>query len=656
MSNIPFEDMDQIRPCHYLRPNKRCTVPRQMVFVDTESTPIPNPNDPKRTVLQFRLGVACFAVLRGRHLTRVDWLEFAEREKFWGWLIDRMRPKQATYLIAHNVGHDLTQLGFWDLLDANTFRLADDEWQNPILATASGQKKRGWHGLLCANDPPTIIQVRHGNCTLTCLDTMNYCPAPLWQLGESIGLPKMAMPDYAASDEDWTRYCRRDVEVIKEWFRRLLVWWKESDLGDFRFTTAGLAWSAYRHRFMDGETLSDRHDTPEGPMDTGRKAHGRILIHGHRAATKLERAAYYGGEVRCWRHGGVQGPVYVYDVCSLYPYVMSTYHLPCRLTDYFSGGTPGGDVLPHDDRIGIAHVLIESDTLAYPRNDKGHTHYCIGKYWTCLAGEELRLAVARGHVIAWGESAWYEGADLFSGYVDYFFGRKSAAEQKGDEAERLFSKLLSNSLAGKFGQHQSRWVDAPENEAYKRWGEWYKDASPTGVPQLWRAVAHHTQRYTKGEEPMDSFPAISACINAAGREVMRGLREMAGSANVYYQDTDCIHISDAGHDALLPLLTVHTPHLGQLALKGVYSWARYYGLKHYELDGKLTAGGIKSRAKEIGRMVYEQEEWPRLPSVLMSRPRDQIEIVKRTITLSDCHPGGTALPDGAVKPLEVYEV
>lgn len=653
---IPYEEISEVRQPHFLESNKRCSIPHHLVFVDTESNKVVNPTDPTKYALRFRLGCAAYCRLESGRVTRPAEYTFHESRLFWEWIKDYLHPKQSTWLVAHNLGFDLTQLGFWSRLESGEYRLADSEWQNPLLARAHGKKGRGWHGLLCVSDPPTIIQARAGNCTLTCVDSINYCPVALSVLGESVGQPKLAMPGWDAPDADWETYCRQDVAVLRAWFTRLLLWWQREDLGEFRFTASGLAMSAYRHRFMAQPQRTENGIPCEKQAVACPGNTGRIFVHGHRRALELERAAYWGGEVRCFRHGPVEGPIFVYDVNSLYPFIMSIEDMPYRLLVYGVGATDLMDILRRDKEVIIAHVLIASDTLCYPVSSQGRTVYARGRFWTHLAGCELEEAARHGHVQDWQGYTIYDKSNLFAPYVDYFYALKAKAEKDGDLAGRLFAKMLLNNLHGKLGQHQIQWQDASEEIAHRKWGEWYRGHDARGCPQLWRAVAFHTQKFVKGGETNDSCPSISACITAAAREWMRRLRSIAGEKEVYYQDTDCIHVSDAGRKNLVASADCIHDGLGGLRLVGEYESATYYGLKHYLLGDKLTCSALKKSAVPVAAGVYRQEDWQRLPSILATRPRDQVNVSERIIVLKESHVDGTARPDGSVEPITIYEV
>ncbi|GAH94157.1 unnamed protein product, partial [marine sediment metagenome] len=81
----------------------------------------------------------------------------------------------------------------------------------------------------------------------------------------------------------------------------------------FSITKASQAFCAYRFRFMDH----------------------KIYIHNDVTVQNLERSAYIGGRVECFRLGKIPGKQFVsMDINSMYPFVMKAEKYPYELVSY----------------------------------------------------------------------------------------------------------------------------------------------------------------------------------------------------------------------------------------------------------------------------------------------------------------------------------
>src|SRR5574341_2291220 len=110
-----------------LPPNNGSSMPRQLIFLDCETTPTLDPEDSKREVHTFRLACAsCVRYELGRFTRRheIDALSSAE---VWNWVASQLKPNVVTWLFAHNVGYDLTVSEWWErvITGEYTFRGSD---------------------------------------------------------------------------------------------------------------------------------------------------------------------------------------------------------------------------------------------------------------------------------------------------------------------------------------------------------------------------------------------------------------------------------------------------------------------------------------------------------------------------------------------------
>lgn len=641
---------EQFRQPHILSSNPHQNAPSYVCCVDTEACERPHPEMADVREQRFRLGTATRARIVQGEPVKVEHFRFNDPNAFWEWLYSWKVGRAVTWLFAHNLGYDLTLLHFWKRCESTEFYFTEDAdfryaWKGKLI-----NPRKRWHGVLVIDDPPTILCWRRDKRTFRAIDTLNYWPMGLHELGGHVGIRKAPFPGFGASAEELSDYCANDTAILFRAVVDLIRWWVRGHYGKFGSTSAALAWSAFRHRF---------YDVP-------------IHIHGSKDAIGLERAAYYGGRVEAYYCGEVfppgyradrqapnvvspkanpvVGPVHVLDVQSAYPAVMEQERFPCRLLDTASPETLW-DFFRRLEHYGcVARVTLKTET-AYPmRQPDERVDYPVGEFETTLAGPELREAVGQGAVVKVHACAWYELADLFSPFVRHFWAQKKAAAEAGDTAQELFIKTVLNSLYGKFAQRRITWEDQPDESHEPPWDVWCRTNLRTGEVSWLRSIAGRVQKKSTGGEWWDSFPAIAAYVTSYLRVRMERLRQIARPRNVYYQDTDSLHVSDEGRALLKHNGWLEPGKLGMLRHVRTARQAHYYGLKHYELDGEVIQSGIPGKAEVTPEGVVKAMVFERTRSIVARSPDGVVRVRQREINRSDCHPRGRVGIDGWVIP------
>lgn len=634
----------------YLQGNESTRFPNSCLVFDTETYPIADPHNSKRNLHRLRLWSAIAWRFEKGNVTRRKVTYGVESATFWQFVLERTNPYKPLYCFAHNVGFDLTTLRFWRELDARRLSVVQPAGWRGNDDSLREQTSR--LGMLCLNDPPTIIEcwVSGTRRRIVFLDSMNYWRCGLEELGQELGLPKHNMPEFTASDAEWMEYCIRDSLILEKAINSLEVFIREHDCGVFKYTIGSQALASFKHAHM-------RH---------------KIVLHREEYPLALEREAYRGGEVRmgyCGRivlAGGMSdlatsddtldnlpersGPVYVLDCQSFYPSVMRTNLFPCELC--------GSVVEPELDSLGslaaryylIAEVGVKTESYTYPVKIDGRSINATGEFRTVLCGIELVNAIVRKHVTWVGRVNYYNQAKLFESFVNYWFVQRQKANLAGKTETEAMIKCLMNSLFGKFGQRAERWPDRRNQPAIRPWGTYWDWDEETGDYQFFRSIAGRVQVNLPGGESAESFPAIAAAVTSYGRERMERMRDVAGQGNWYYQDTDSLHVNQEGYNRLCSCRLIVPGEVGKLKVEGIYQTAEYRGIKDYSLDGTRVIAGIKRSAVEVDRDTFTQLEFQRLSSVLSSVPHDGVFVTEKTVEVSHSLPPGRVLPDGTVLP------
>jgi hypothetical protein len=616
-----------------LRPNEGHAIPRHLVFVDCETRNV-GCADPRKERHELWFGCAASIRLEDRSgalaVTRRDERVFYQSLGFWDWLSERAKIREVTWIVAHNLGFDATILDTWSLIRGGALRIT-----LPGAGRKTSEDAARYQGLLLIEDPPTVICLEDRESRRYVLvDTLNYWRVSLKMLGHELGLEKLEMPSRTEPMEAWITYCHRDVEIIERAMVELLTWWRAGDYGRFRWTAPGLAMSAYRHRFM-------MHP---------------ITFHPHIQLRRFERQAYYGGQLEAYMLGDLPGPIFEYDVNSLYPSVMRGGLYPIKLIDYdldceFSAACP-----VKNPACAIAQVEVRCHGVTLPIHSPDGTMYCTGEGITHLAGPELAWAVERGMVSRWGSWAEYECAEIFTDFVDHFYLLKQDAEQQERWCERMFVKLLLNSLYGKFGQRGGEWRLNPSRVPLLDFGEFWELPPGATNPTKCLCLYDKVFDWSPDQEIQQSAPAISAFVTSAGRQRMRQLKQVAGHGHYYYQSTDSLIVDAYGRYNLEQAGEVDPYQIGKLRLQhsGLIGWIG--GLHWYSIGDRIIEGGKKSGATTISEDDWQELCFEGLESIWSRGGEPVVEITRVNKHRSRIYRKGKIMENCRVAPFRFAEI
>jgi hypothetical protein len=160
------------------------------------------------------------------------------------------------------------------------------------------------------------------------------------------------------------------------------------------------------------------------------------------------KSAYFGGRVEIYKTYGED--LYIYDVNSLYPYVM--------LKDMPVGNIIKSSDTNLDNYFGFCYAAVnvpshvKNPVLSY-RDDLGNVYNPTGNWTGMFSSEILKLArdVDKAEISIKYGYKFDRGKDVFKKYVEKYFNLKKEASIEKNNAKRTLAKLLLNSLYGRFG-------------------------------------------------------------------------------------------------------------------------------------------------------------------------------------------------------------
>jgi len=459
------------RQCHQLKREKTISIPRHVLFFDTETDTTELPNGD--ITHQLKLGWVCY-YRRGDHSRRekFEWLFFTTAAAFWEFVLAHCPSKNKTWVIAHNIGFDFTICQGFKFLTAAKFKV------------------KFFHSKAMT----TIIKVTAKGKSMALVDSCNWFPMSLAALGDLLGIPKLTI-DFDTADFTYTKtYCKRDVEILIAAFKSLAKFLEGNRISRLCYTRASTAMAAYQLRHLDFP----------------------IYIHNNAEAIDLERAAYMGGRTECFFLGELQqGPYYILDVNSLYPFVMQGNEYPTQYVKILHETTLA-DLTEYLKQYAIvARVLIETPEPVYPlRGDR--TLFPVGEFWTALNTPEIIHALQNNRIRAVAELVLYKKAFIFRSFVDRFYQLRRDFADAGVKVYEAYTKFFLNSLYGKFGQKGEVWTLIGPAIGEPDRIEDVIDAV-TGRRSRLRYLLGEVYELTGVEETRHSFPAIAAHVTAYAR-------------------------------------------------------------------------------------------------------------------------------------------
>lgn len=592
---------------HRLRKNESSAVPREIIFYDTEATYTMIDEQTKK--FDFKVGVACYCRRRGKRLDwSEDWFVFHDIDSFWDWCISKVRQRTKIVLIAHNQHFDFTCLnGFVKL------------------------KERNFDNVFHVIDSQIFItKFQNGNKGLLALDLFNWFKLSVEAMGEYLGLPKLEVDFNTVNERELIKYCKRDVEIIKTMYLNWLRFIKSQNLGMFRYSTAGQAFGAFRHRFLQHQ----------------------IFIHGNDEISKLERESYMGGRTETFRLGTIEEPIFALDFNSLYPSVMVNNEYPVKFIKKVKGASIDWLKMVIDQYALVARVYVNVNEPSTPKKEK-RLIFPIGRFWTTLCTPEIKYLLERDAIIAYKDICLYEKAPVFTKYVTTLYDLRSQFKQENNLVYDLLTKLLMNSLYGKFGQLQRETTKIGDCDPSQIW---VRDIVVHGTGERLKEYAFGgniwIQRSTN-KEWKHAFPAICAHVTSFGRVRLLEAIRKANWENVIYCDTDSVFVNSQGFSNLKSI--INETELGALKLEKETNKVTIHGLKDYEFGDKIKRKGITKKAIQLEENKFEQEQWLKIKSLLRAGNLNSpiIKIIEKTLKRE--YKKGEVLENGYVIPFEYSE-
>jgi hypothetical protein len=431
------------------------------------------------------------------------------------------------------------------------------------------------------------------------------------------------------------KYCYQDTKILYEIlmkFNTYIFTKYNLHLNNYP-TLPSLAFAIYRSKYLKSAPL--------------KQIVGRI-----RDDIKL---SYTGGATDMYIPTG-GGPIYAYDVNSLYPYVMSNFKMPVGNPIYFEG-----DILRHNPHA-FGFFYCKVTTPEFLNHPIIQTHYKtsegirtvapLGTWEDMVFSEEIKNAMKLGYKfdIKWGYT--FKADFTFKAFVEDLY--KIRLSYPKSDPMNFIAKIILNSLYGRFGMDDNfiynyivSKADYPKFIKQNGTEDSILDIIELGdnyLIQLRNPQVELNTRLDNSSETHNVNIAIASAITAYARIHMSQFKNNPNLPNLYYTDTDSVYF-----DGPLPDTYIDPKRLGALKLEGIWNKAvflapKVYGLANNQEEIVKIKGLSKQSIKEANINVdllsslldkdkvleFKQSKWFKDLSTANIKIKEQIYSLKVT--------------------------
>lgn len=367
------------------------------------------------------------------------------------------------------------------------------------------------------------------------LDSLNIFNSSLAKIGQALGKEKGITPQKFISgiEEELTEediyYCKLDVDILLTALIKFNDWLFNTYGVNLALTIASTAQKVFLTEYLKEDLFVSGYD-------------------------KFFRESYYGGrtEVLSGRNRYVY-PVYYYDFNSLYPSVMVDIQYP-NPSDLHYLNEKRTDIKYIEKYEGVSKVTVHvPKTMWYPPlpvKYKGKLIFPVGEFTGSYNHNELRIALKYGVKIEKIHNTIYSKSTVnyFKDYITDMYNLRLEFKKDKNDMGNTYTKLLMNSLYGKFAQriqkseqgfifNQPKKPKKYNSDRYEWIFESYKDVE-SGIWKLYDKKINQVV-FEEGTNNVISFASYTT--SGARIKLFEAVQSvLKRGGKVYYTDTDSL--------------------------------------------------------------------------------------------------------------------
>jgi len=247
-----------------------------------------------------------------------------------------------------------------------------------------------------------------------------------------------------------------------------------------------------------------------------------------KASDKFHRNYYFGGRCQCFQTGIINMPIKVFDVNSMYPYVMASMRHPIGAQSEIRKKIT-------DKTFFVCWEGLNNNAVPFRIIKTGGLDFTLksGIFWSTI--HEFNTALEFGliaprriiHTVNFDKSMTFES------FVDHFYTSRKIAQANSNYFLELFYKLILNSAYGKFAQNPEHYADS----IILPWGD---------IPPEEYILEYRHDEYAIWSKPALKHSyynvATAASITGGSRSIL--LQGISHSDTPLYCDTDAVFCRD----------------------------------------------------------------------------------------------------------------
>jgi hypothetical protein len=252
---------------------------------------------------------------------------------------------------------------------------------------------------------------------------------------------------------------------------------------------------------------------------------------------------YYGGRTECFKRGIFSDrQINVYDVNSLYPYVMQKYRYPNVNESYFKE-KPSLEAIYHNEGVGEFELRTPQDYIPYLPYRSDKLLFPVGHIKGVYDFFSIRMALKQGYELVSIKKCliYPKTFTPFKEYVTDLYAKRKGYQENGDTRE-IVIKYLLNSLYGKFGYNfKEKEIITNFNDMVKFTNTDKYSIFPIGSSNKNQTKQFYRIATTENADiPKYVFPILPLYVTSFARyELFRHFKK-CGDKYLYYGDTDSI--------------------------------------------------------------------------------------------------------------------
>jgi hypothetical protein len=507
-------------------------------------------------------------------------MRWTDPTQLWSYVSEIAQPRSRLVVVAHNLGFDL--------------RISRALY---ILPTT------GWH-LKQFNLAARNVMVTWGRddgARLVMIDSYTYLPMALAKVAKLVGRHKVDLPE-AGDAEQWWERCETDVQILRDACRELWSMIENDNLGNWQRTGASMAWANWRHR----------HYTH------------KVLVHQDEGAKNAETQATATARCEAWRWGSFRAERYTeWDFPLSYPRVALDTSLPVALVGHL-------DKVPREclsrATNGFRYLIrasVRTVSPVLPFHDPAGYAWPVGNFSGWYWDHELGAALEHGTDVTAHEAYMYRGKPALADWAQWVIGVAEGGGSDFTAVQQAAVKHWGRALIGRFAVRYSSWELFGQglDGAVSAMTMHDHDTGTESTILLLGDEAYEAGPKIYGA---DSVPAINSAIVSEARIRLWDVMVAAGLENIYYVDTDCLIVNQAGDD-WLAAKTADGFGWG-IRVKRRHSAMKIYGPRAMTTNNGRKTAGIPRTAHRSSESRYVGEHWESLPSALARHRADSVVV------------------------------